>query len=236
MNAASASVAFWDRIAPRYARDPIRNMPAYEATLGDVLSRLTLSDRVLEVGCGTGTTALRLAPHVAHLTATDASAAMIAIARDKLAAAGLPNLTFGIARAGDGSAGDSAGGTRGGAAIEAPRDAAGAADGFDAVLAFSLLHLVDDLPGTLAALRARLRPGGLFISKTACVGDMALPIRWALPVMRALGKAPPVLVFRAPALEAAVLQAGFTVDVSRSFARAPHARYLVARRPLSDHA
>jgi hypothetical protein len=60
-------------------------------------------------------------------------------------------------------------------------------------------------------------------------------IRWALPLMRALGKAPPVLVFGAPALKAAVTRAGFDVEVSHSFPRAPHARYLVARRPMDDN-
>ena len=203
-------VAFWDRIAPRYARDPIRNMAAYEATLDDVISRLSGTDRVLEVGCGTGTTALRLAPAVGHLTATDASTAMIGIARDKTAVRRPSNLTFTIAGA------------------EAP----GEPDEmpFDAVLAFNLLHLVPNLPATLAALHRRLRPGGLFISKSACIGDMNPIIRLALPVMRAVGKAPHVLVFDAPALQAAIVRAGFTVEVSRTFPGSPHARYIVARR------
>jgi ubiquinone/menaquinone biosynthesis C-methylase UbiE len=208
----SAAIAFWDRIALRYARDPIRNVPAYEATLADILSRLGASDRVLEVGCGTGTTALRLAPHVGQLTATDASGAMIAIARAKAADAGLQNLTFDVA----------------------PAEASGPPAMFDAVLALNLLHLVEDLPATLTALRARLRPGGLFISKSACIGEMAAPIRWALPVMRMLGKAPPVQVFRTAQLESAVACAGLVVEASRTSPRAPHARYIVARRPATD--
>lgn len=61
LTASDASVAFWDRIAERYARDPIRNIEAHEATLSDTISRITGVNRVLEVGCGTGTTAQRLA-------------------------------------------------------------------------------------------------------------------------------------------------------------------------------
>jgi len=37
------------------------------------------------------------------------------------------------------------------------------------VLAFNVLHLVEDLGAALAQIRALLRPGGLFIAKTALI-------------------------------------------------------------------
>jgi len=70
---------FWNRIAARYAARPLKNVPAYEATLADVASRLKGTDIVLEIGCGTGGTAIRLAPGVAQWTATDFSAEMVKI-------------------------------------------------------------------------------------------------------------------------------------------------------------
>lgn len=83
---------FWDGIARKYAARPIKNMPAYERTLERAQSYLAAGDHALEVGCGTGTTALKLAPHVRHITATDVSAEMIAIAREK--AGRTANVTF----------------------------------------------------------------------------------------------------------------------------------------------
>ena len=72
----------------------------------------------------------------------------------------------------------------------------------DAVLAFNYLHLVRDLPGTLRRIHALLADGGLFISKTPCLGDMNPLIRLALlPAMRAIGKAPYAGAFSASALE-----------------------------------
>jgi hypothetical protein len=57
-----------------------------------------------------------------------------------------------------------------------------------------------------------LRPGGLLLAKTPCVGEMnPLMTRLALPLMRAVGKAPQVLCFKAPALEAAMVRQGLEV-------------------------
>lgn len=189
--AAARKARFWDRIARQYAADPIADLAGYEATLERVQGLLSAEHEVLEIGCGTGTTALRLAPWVRRLRATDVSAEMIAIARDKLAAAPLPQLSFEVADA------------------DAPVVAPGT---HDVVLAFNVLHLVDDLDHALALAVQALRPGGLLVAKTPCVGEMnPLIPRLALPLMRALGKAPQVLCFKAPALQAAMARQGLEV-------------------------
>lgn len=150
------------------------------------------TQRVLEVGCGTGTTALRLASSAGRYDATDISAAMIEIANEKLAADPRPNLTFRAGRAADVSA---------------------SAGGYDLILAFNLLHLVDDLDLELQTLRGLLRPGGRLVAKTALVTELNLAIRAALPLMRLIGKAPPsVRVFDESTLLGAMRRAGFHVD------------------------
>ena len=209
----SRKARFWDRIARKYAADPIADMPGYEATLRRVQGLLTAEMNVLEIGCGTGSTALRLAPFTRRLLATDVSAGMIGIAREKLAAEPLPQLAFALADA------------------DAP--AAGPGD-YHAVLAFNLLHLVSDLDQALASAVQALRPGGLLISKTACVAEMNPLIRWlAIPVMRAFGKAPPVLCFDADELQAAMVRQGLVIEaVERHGTRGKDIRvFIVARKP-----
>lgn len=209
----SRKARFWDRIARKYAADPIADMPGYEATLRRVQGLLTQEMNVLEIGCGTGSTALRLAPFTRRLLATDVSAGMIAIAREKLAAEPLPQLAFALADA------------------DAP--AAGPGD-YHAVLAFNLLHLVSDLDGALASAVQALRPGGLLISKTACVAEMNPLIRWlAIPVMQAIGKAPHVLLFDADTLQAAMVRQGLVIEaVERHGTRGKDIRvFIVARKP-----
>ena len=209
----SSKARFWDRIARKYAADPIADLPGYEATLRRVQRLLTSEMNVLEIGCGTGSTALRLAPFTRRLLATDVSAGMIAIAREKLAAEPVPQLAFAVADA------------------DAPALALG---DHHAVLAFNLLHLVSDLEGALGSMAQALRPGGLLISKTACISEMNWLIPWlAIPVMRAIGKAPHVLCFDAVALQAAMIRQGLEIEaVERHGTKGKDIRvFIVARKP-----
>jgi ubiquinone/menaquinone biosynthesis C-methylase UbiE len=188
---ATRKALFWDRIANKYAADPIADMAGYEATLRRVQSLLCVDQDVLEIGCGTGSTALRLAPLTRSLLATDVSTRMIAIAHEKLAAQPVSHLSFAVADA----------------------DAPGFGQGeYDVALAFNVLHLVSDLDQTLAMAAQALRPGGLLISKTPCVAEMNPLIPYvALPLMRAIGKAPHVLCFKQDAMLSAITRHGMEI-------------------------
>lgn len=203
---------FWDRIARKYAADPIADMAGYEATLRRVQALLSVNHEVLEIGCGTGSTALRLAPATRRLMATDVSSGMIAIANEKLAAQPVAQLSFAVADA------------------EAAVYGKGA---YDAVLAFNLLHLVDDLARAITVAVDSLKPGGLFISKTPCIDEMnPLISRLALPLMRAIGKAPHVLCFDADHLQSAIARHGLDIlSVERHGTQGKDIRvFIVARK------
>lgn len=169
MNTAS-DARFWDQSSRKSATAAIADQAGYERTLARTRALLEPAHRVLELGCGTGTTALRLAGDVQSYLATDISVEMIAIANEKRAAAPFPEIVFSTATA---------------EALTPETDQ------FDAVLGFNYLHLVRDLSGTLRRIHDLLAAEGLFISKTPCVGDMNPLLRLALlPAMRAIGKAP----------------------------------------------
>lgn len=187
----ASDARFWDRSAPKYARSPIADVGGYERTLQRTRQVLPPGGNVLELGCGTGTTALRLSDAAASYHATDISQGMIAQARTRLAENPVPGLTFRAATA---------------------ETVASDGQTFDAVLGFNYLHLVRDVPATLRTVHALLAPGGLFVSKTACLGDMNPLIRLILlPAMRAVGKAPHVSVFTGKQLESMIAEAGFEI-------------------------
>jgi ubiquinone/menaquinone biosynthesis C-methylase UbiE len=213
MTMSTASDArFWDRISRKYAKDAIADQAGYERTLDRTRALLKPDDHVLELGCGTGTTALRLAGDVQRYLATDLSYGMIAIAREKHAANPIPALDFQIATA------------------EASMLRAGR---FNAVLGFNYLHMVRDVPSTLARIQTLLAAGGLFISKTPCLGDMNPLIRHVLlPGMRAIGQAPYVSVFRQAEFCRLVSAAGFDILATENHATRGNDRrpFIVARK------
>ena len=200
--------AFWNKLAPKYAAQPIADPAAYEETLARARAYLKDSDHVLEIGCGTGSTTLKLAPSVSHYTATDISQEMIRIAQGKLGPGAPENVEF----------------LRSDSETQVP----GAP--FDAIVASSILHLVPDLDATLHRLHAQLKPGGVIITKTPCIGEMSFFVKLLIPVMHAFGKAPKVLYFTTAELEAAFKMAGFDIIETGYFGMDRAAHFIVACR------
>lgn len=204
------AAAFWDRIADKYARRPVRDVDAYERTLARTRSHLAPDDTVLEIGCGTGTTALKLADAVGTITASDISGRMIEIAEGKARAAGAGNVRF----------------------LRSPADGPGiGGQSYDAVLAFNLLHLLEDLPGTLERIRGLVKPGGVFVSKTVCIKGAPLWMRALIKPLQLVGIAPYVRSMAVAELDDAIEAAGFRIIETGVFPASPPARFVVAKRP-----
>lgn len=214
MAALSKDAAFWSKISRKYAADPIRNMEGYLNTLERTKSYLKAQDSILEIGCGTGSTALLLAQHVAHVTASDLAPGMIEIAEEKRDEEGLQNVTFKVAEVLEHDFGEGS---------------------YDAVLAHNLLHLLPDLDRALEQISSLLQPGGIFISKTVCApqkkGFKYVAIsRIAIPIMQAIGKAPFVNFVSGAELEQRVARSGFkTLEIVDQAGLLP-SRYIVAQK------
>lgn len=208
----SGNQEFWDGIAKRYAKSPVWNEDAYAHTLERVASYLRPNHRVLELGAGTGTTAIKLAPGVGAICASDLSPEMLKIARTRAEEAGVENLT-----------------TAQGSIETAPEGP------FDVVMAMNLFHLAEDLEGAMAQVSARLPEGGLFISKTPCLKD-ATGFKWramllAVPLAQLLRKAPPFVgKLRVSDMDSAVEAAGFEIIETGNFPANPPSHFIVARK------
>jgi ubiquinone/menaquinone biosynthesis C-methylase UbiE len=209
---------FWNWIARRYARMPVRDEAAYRKKLEITQSYLRPDWQVLEFGCGTGSTALEHAAHVHHLRAIDSAETMIAICREKAARAGVTNVRF----------------------EQADFDAVQVPDGsLDAVLGMSVLHLMDDPDATISRVFHMLRPGGLFFSSTTCLDGLAaagfgprLIVGFMLPAGGALGLLPRMTRLNRAGLHARMEAAGFEIECDWLPDEDPtKAVFLVARKP-----
>ena len=185
------SATFWDKIAEKYSKQPVADEAAYQKKLDITRGYFQPDMDVLEIGCGTGSTAIAHAPYVKHIRATDISENMLAIAKQKAEAAHIANITFEQTTVED---------------VIAP-------DGsLDAVMAHSLLHLLEDKEAAIAKIFRMLKPGGVFVTNTVCLGDRMWYLAPLLPVMRLFGFAPLVKVFTVKHIVAALKEGGFDID------------------------
>ena len=203
-----SDAAFWDRLARKYAKQPIGDMDAYETTMERTRQYLGADDSVLEIGCGTGLTALLLADAVADYHGTDISPDMITIANEKLVDEPKPSVRFSVS---DSLVSDEGRGT------------------LDAVLGFNILHLVDETEATASRVRDLLKPGGYFISKTPCLGHKWY-LRPLIAAMRLVGKAPFVRSFKTSELENLVTDAGFEIVETGHYPPKLPSLFIVARK------
>lgn len=204
----ASDLRFWDRIADRYAKRPVADQQTYEKKLRLTRARLRPEMTVLELGCGTGSTALAHAPFVASIRATDIAPKMIEIGRRKAAEAGVENVVF--------EAGS----------VET---LSVAPNSVDVALGLNLLHLLRAPDAAIGRIHGWLKPGGLFISSTACLSDGYGWLRPIAPVARRLGQFPYLSFFSERRLQDMMTRAGFEIEERwRPSKRA--ASFMIARR------
>jgi len=200
---------FWDKIAKKYAKSSIKNVQAYNQTMERTKIRLSEDDNVLEVGCGTGSTALLLSGSVKQITASDISSNMIDIARNKAKDQHVENVNF----------------------IQSTLfDNALEKQSFDVILAFNLLHLLEDTPKAVRRINELLKPEGLFISKTVCMAEKSKLWRVLLFIMQTLGLAPYVKFLRILELEELITNENFKIIETGLYPPSPPSRFIVAEK------
>jgi len=202
----NSDAKFWDAIARKYAARPVSDPEAYAHTLARTRNYMRQTDSVLELGCGTGSTALALGDACGAYLGTDVAPEMIAIASEKEQGAG--QVSFAVS--------DS---TMSGEADESR----------DVVLAFNLLHLLPDLDATLMRSAAVLKPGGYFISKTPCLAGQWY-LRPVIAVMQVVGKAPFLRFLRPSDLDARIKAAGFEIVELAEHNKSTWGHFIVARK------
>lgn len=181
----------WDKYADRYSKRPVANEAAYQKKLQITQTYFRSDSEVLEFGCGTGSTAIVHAPFVKHILAIDVSERMLAIASEKTAAKNIANITFKQDSIDRFTSSDAS---------------------FDVVMGHSILHLLSDKEAVIAKVFRMLKPGGVFVSSTICLGDGMKYIKFIAPLGRLLGLMPLLKVFTKSELRSSITNAGFSID------------------------
>jgi SAM-dependent methyltransferase len=175
---------------------------------------LIANDNVLDFGCATGTKTLELADGIHHIHGLDISTAMINEATKKKSEKGVENVSF--------SQGD---------IFNSDLEEVS----FDKIVSYGVIHLLDDSERVVQRIHELLKPGGLFISTTACLHDkMALKNRLefsAYSIIKRLGIFPLHLnIFTYDDVERLILSQKFSLVRSEKIFHGITISFVVARK------
>ena len=132
---------------------------------------------------------------------------MIAIAKGKANAKDVKNVTFEQMTI-DG--------------FDAPRDT------YDAVMGLSILHLLNNKDEVIAKVYNILKPQGMFVTSTICMGDTMKYAKFIAPIGRLLGLV--LRVFTTDELKKSFTDAGFLIDYEWKPSKGK-ATFIVAKKP-----
>lgn len=149
-NTKSEAPAFWNRRSKVYDEQVLSLYEnAYKKTVKRSVAFLKKEDKVFEIGCGTGNATIPLAKYVKEITATDISEDMLRQAREKAEKLSKNNITFSIGEL---------------TKMEIVPES------YDAVAAYNVLLYMKNQEEVLKKIYEILKPGGIFLSATDCLG------------------------------------------------------------------
>jgi ubiquinone/menaquinone biosynthesis C-methylase UbiE len=141
---------FWDKQAIVFDNNQKQFETVNQVLIARTKEYLTANDNVLDFGCAAGTKTLELAKEVKHIHGLDFSAEMISEAIKKKNNVNDKNVSFSQ-----------------GTIFNDDLEKAS----FDKIIAYSIIHLLEDSEKVIQRMHELLKPGGLLISETACFSD-----------------------------------------------------------------
>jgi len=141
---------FWDRMSDRFDTRSRKMDQTELRTLELCRKHLNSGDMVLDFGCAAGTMAFEIADHVKKIHGIDISAKMIAAAKRRAIDRNIENTEF---------------------TKSTIFDQRLKKESFDAILALNILHFFEDTQTVMKRINNIVKPGGLIISVTPCLGE-----------------------------------------------------------------
>lgn len=149
-NTKDEAPAFWNRRSEVFDKQVLSVYEnAYRKTVKRSAAFLKKEDRVFEIGCGTGVATIPLSKYVKEIIATDISENMIQKAREKAKNQSKDNIIF-----------------RTGELTEMEVEP----ESYDVVAAYNVLLYMKNQEEVLKKIYEVLKPGGIFLSATDCLG------------------------------------------------------------------
>jgi 2-polyprenyl-3-methyl-5-hydroxy-6-metoxy-1,4-benzoquinol methylase len=144
------TIKFWDKQSKKYDKSEEQFEPAFVKILEKTKKYVKKNDVLLDFGCATGSKTFQLAPFVKKVICYDISPKMIDEARKKAKDLNIENADF-------------LSGTI--------FDKQLSKESYDLIVSYGVIHLLKDNDNVMKRINELLKPGGYFISTTACLKE-----------------------------------------------------------------
>ncbi len=182
----------WDKVSKTYDKEPRSEIKI----VARVKKYLKIDDIVLDYGCATGTVDSEIAGIVKKVHGIDISSKMIAAAKRKIIEQKIDNIDF----------------TQSTLFDERLKK-----ESFHVVLTLYILHLLEDIQNVMERINDLVKPGGLFISITPCMGEKKSFLSIFLSLLIKIGIIPYIKFFKITELDDLILNANFRAVETKIF-------------------
>jgi len=202
------SEKFWDKAANTYDQEENKDEQTHNKIIERTKEYLKISDIILDYGCGTGRISNEIAGNVKLIHAIDISANMIEIAKQKADGRGIENIDYAHATLFD------------------ERYERGS---YDVILVFYILHLLEDTPKVMQRINDLLKPGGLIMFATPCMGEKPF-LSSVLSLVSKIGLVPSIRSFRISELQDSIASGNFEIVETECLAQSSQEYFIVAKK------
>jgi len=200
------SEKFFDRVSSKSKPEPNKTASKIIELSKEFLEK---DKYVLDFGCGSGAITNKIAKEVKAIDAIDISSGMLEFAQKQAKENAITNINYRQVSIFDKDFKDEA---------------------FDVILAFNVLHYIEDMPNHVVRINSLLKPNGIFISSTACMKEKRSLIRCLVSFLSKTGLVPKMISYKKVELETLIENGNFEVIKSERISKLPEYFIVMKKR------
>ncbi|PLX12238.1 MAG: hypothetical protein C0597_13750 [Marinilabiliales bacterium] len=199
---------FWDKQSSKFEKQVSKDEQSFIKIIDNAKKHLRETDKVLDLACGIGTSSIQMIDHVKEIQAIDISSGMIEAAIRRMNNLPSKNIEF----------------------IHTTLfDDQFKTESYEVITAFNILHLLDDPKIEISRIYDLLKPGGLFISSSAFLGEKSW-MRIFFYLLSKTGMIPHLKLLKIEEMERLILSENFKmIEIQKSNNPTPSA-FMVAQK------
>jgi len=203
------SEKFWDRFVNNYDKKTTELGKTHIKTVEKIKEYINDSNIVLDFGCAAGAITNDIADNAKEIHGIDISSKMIQVAKRKAEERDIEKVNF---------------------VQSTIFDKKFKRESFDVILAFNVLHLLEDTQMVLQRINELLKSGGLIISSTACLGEKKTFLTNLLFLLTKIRLVPHINFYKISEIEGSIANGNFQIIETENKFQGTYSYFIVAKK------